>query len=228
MNLLDYNKAIMGKEFIGAAPSEPRYFIDKDKLTYFKFIFSIHDSFEALLRECDSHKVFYNKCDFISRMVPDEAKEEVFYTMKLGYFVEGIPSKLIYLVKKAKETYDTPNVAINYINKTELRKYLYEGALKNGLTVLDVFNNIYGYPVQLLTNICLKAKNGNAYEFFIKDKEEVCVVPEDIANAIPSMSDVGSLNYVKDVGVCVGDIPIRILADKCGIIFNEFDLRKGL
>lgn len=174
----------------------------------------------------ESVKEFTDACPVVKAFFKREVLEEVFYATKAGYFFEGVPSRLTYLLKKALQSYDTPNKALASINGSRLLPYLKQGILPEGVTVRTVINNICGYDVRLLTEAKLAVQNMNTIEVYVPDVDMVLVLPKEYEGVVGCRSDLETVCYEKDRGVLIRGQLFRTMYGKLGITRDDFDLRK--
>lgn len=174
----------------------------------------------------ESVKEFADSSPVLKTFFKREVLEEVFYATKTGYFFEGVPSRLTYLLKKALQSYDTPNKALASINGSRLLPYLKQGVLPEGVTVRTVINNICGYDVRLLTEAKLAVQNMNTIEVYVPGVDMVLVLPKEYEGVVGSWSDLETVCYEKGRGVLIRGQLFRTMYGRLGITEDDFDLRK--
>jgi len=196
------------------------------KLREFSEFLLAFEDVQARFQLTESVKEFTDACPIVKAFFKREVLEEVFYATKAGYFFEGVPSRLTYLLKKALQSYDTPNKALASINGSRLIPYLKQGILPEGVTVKTVVNNICGYDVRLLTEAKLAVQNMNTIEVYVPNVDMVLVLPKEYENAVGSRSDLETVYYEKGRGVLIRGQLFRTMYGKLGITRTDFDLRE--
>lgn len=227
MTLLELNSIISGKYKEEWKNNKKIRTIERDELDSFKRLLAISDVYQqAIIKQTESDEEFYEAYPLLAEVVPKEIQEDVFYAVKLGFFFEGVPCKLVYLLKKALMQYDTVNVAISSIDTRAWGRFLKAGSLSNNVTIQRIIENLKGSQVSLLNEFNRKVDAGKGlYEIYVENTDRVVVVPEDIANVIESIDDLRNVNYVKGVGVCVYETPLRTMSGRVGITVDEYNLR---
>lgn len=224
MNLLEMNDKILVPKKKVTKVAE----IKQDKLVDFKTLVAMSKMTESAFDVLEDANAFYKMFPDIKKLIGANICVEVFYACKLGYYYEGIPTKLLFILNKT--------VKVNgreHINKalnpavTLLRSYVDNAYQYSGekITVKDVLENIIGEPVALLTTSELKVKSSDCWEVYIKDAERVALLPEDIASML-SYSDCEKLSFDIGKGIMLEDIPVRTLNNRLGITRDDFDLRE--
>jgi hypothetical protein len=226
MTLLDKNELITGKF---AADSEtakkPLPVTTPDQLVQFRQLLAVDEIYEAMLNQTESPDEFYAACSMFAKTLKSyEEAADMFFAAKLGYTYDNIPSKLVYLLIKAKEAHKYPNTAISAIDWSVLKPFLRKDALRPGIKCIDVMNAVFGYSVNLLNAFRARTSNAHVFEYYIKNTDRVLVLPQELATKISSEDDVNSLEYVKNVGVCVRGVPVRTLFNKLGITTDDYNL----
>lgn len=228
MNLIELSNACNGRLIEGkkaVSPVEERL-TTIEELQRFKNTLAIHDIFQAAFQATENASEFYDSVELLKDTTPKAKREDIFYAAKLGFFYDGVPSKLVYLLKKSMKVNPSPNAVLSSILPSTLEAYVKVGALREGITVKTVLENLYGRPVTLFSDSIKKVDYDDFSEIYVANVDRVVLVPKDIAEKIVSIEDIENVQYVPDVGVCVGDIPLRVMGDRCGITYKEFDLRE--
>lgn len=224
MNLLEFNdKVLISKKDTVNVPK-----FDKDKLIEFKELIAIDDRIVNTFEHIDDSNAFYKIYPDVKKVLGAKICVEVFYACKLGFYYDGVSSKLVYILSKAIKDYgkDYPNLTINTAIKL-LKTYAGAQYKYNGdiIGVKDILDNLFGRNIQLLTSAKKKVKAGDCWEVYIPGIERVALMPEDIASMI-SYGDCDKLSFDINTGIMLGDIPVRTLNGRVGIVRDDFDLRQ--
>lgn len=151
--------------------------------------------------------------------------EEAFYRMKLGMKIDGVPSRAVFIIKKAVKVNGTefPNLTIQSVYKL-LEQYDDFYFINNGLeiTLIDIIEFILGKSVKLTTARRLRVDN----EVYIKDVDRIAIIPDDILDEVE-----GEIHYDPKRGL-IGNVhgvetELRILSNRIGVTTDDFDLRKA-
>jgi hypothetical protein len=227
MTLLDFNKIVEGKKFLGEETQSLKTLSVEDLETFRQYL-SIEDSMVSALASTDNAAEFYSAYPILKSLPYDsETRTELFYAAKLGKIYTDIPCRLVYLVSMALRKTPSPNRAFAVLKETNaLYKYLAPGAIKNNITIKQIVEDILKKEIKTVTAARRKVKYQDFYEIYVENIDNVVLVPEGIAECIDSHNDLKAVNYVEEKGVCVYDTPIRTLGGYFGITKNEFDLRE--
>ena len=227
MNLLEVNKIVEGRYDDDTATGTPAVAITQDDLYNFNLLLDIDRKYrEEGLYLTNSHTEFYNAFELFDAVVEDELKEELFYAAKLGFFIKGVPSRLVYLLQLAIRKYTYPNYALAAIDRRVLAKYLKRGVLADGITIKDVIENLLGKSYQPLTEYTRAACYDDVAEVFVENTDRVMLVRKEFFEYFSNREDAKTVTYVKDEGVKVQDKLVRTLGNQLGITADEYDLRE--
>lgn len=224
MNLLELNDAILyGRKKEISIP-----IISSEDLQLFKRTIAISAYNRKLFDSTDDANSFFAVCSDIKQIVGAKKCVECFYACKTGFYMKGIPAKLVYVLQKMTKEYgkEFPNVALNgsiqyikpYVNclfTVDNKQY----------DVKDVMENIYGKPIKLINTSVRKVAYGTVSEVYISDAERVAIMPGGISDTM-SQEDCEKLTYSTEYGIMLGDIPVRTLGNRLGITKDDFDLRE--
>lgn len=151
--------------------------------------------------------------------------EEAFYRFKLGFKIDGVPSRAVYIIKKAIGINGTefPNLTIQSVYKL-LEQYddFYFINSGNEVTLIDVIEYILAKPVKLTTARRPRVDN----EVYIKNVDRIAIIPDDILEEVE-----GEISYDAKRGL-IGNVhgvetELRILSNRIGVTTDDFDLRKA-
>ena len=226
MTILEINRIVEGKYPSDAKPGKPEKTATLEQLEEFKLLLSINDAYLQKLNQTEVAKEFYTACPLLDAVVEDDLKEDLFYATKLGFMYTGIPSKLVFLLKKGLKLVETPNRVIECMDMRLFGKYLKPGVLPEGITIKQILSNLIGTDYKTLTKARRKVKYKDFYEVYVDNTDRVVLLPECIAEQVDSSTDLKNVNYQKDIGVCVYNMPLRTFAGKLGITKDEYDLRE--
>lgn len=208
MKFLETLEYICGNKFTGdvSSKSKQRLVTDED-VDKFNSLKAIHASYTARLNLTEDYKQYYNWCPLM-RLMDDEVQEDVFYTVKLGYYIPNVPSKLVYLLDKCLKKYP-PNKAVEVIDKRLLQKYFKKGALP--CSIKDIMEYIYGSPISFVQEFKPVVLNKGDYEVLVKSEDKILIPYSDLGKSL--ISNPGAVETItwkgNQVGLCIGDTPIR-------------------
>lgn len=226
MTLLELNDIIAGryKESVGA--NAKRRDLTEEEFEAFRALLNIDDSYGKMLQQTEIASEFYETCPIIETLTDKEIQEDVFYAAKLGYYFVGVPSKLVYILRKAIRQYESPNLAISALDTRVIAKYLKEGALAEGITIKQVIEKLLGTNFELLSDYNRKVQFRTYYEVYIPNTDRVALIPSEIAGYIESYEDLKSLQFDSELGITIHGKPLRTLDGRLGVTVNDYDLRE--
>jgi hypothetical protein len=224
MNLLELNDAILyGKKKEVSIPV-----ISSEDLQLFKRTIATSAYIKKLFESTDDANSFFAVCADIKQVVGAKKCVECFYACKTGFYMKGIPAKLVYILQKVVKEYgkDFPNMALNgsiqYIKPYVNCLFVVDDKQYD---VKDVIENIYGKPIKLINTSVRKVDYGSTSEVYVSDVERVAIMPDGISGTM-SQEDCEKLTYCTEYGIMLGDIPVRTLGNRLGITKDDFDLRE--
>ena len=151
--------------------------------------------------------------------------EEAFYRLKLGMKVDGVPSRIIYILRKAIKENGTefPNLTLQSVYKL-LAQYDDYTFVNNGneITLINIVEYVFGKPVKLTTARRHRVDN----EVYVPNVNRIAIIPDDMLELVK-----GEISYEPSRGL-IGEvdgamIELRILSDRLGVTTDDFDLRKA-
>ena len=196
-----------------------------DDILQFKRLLRIDETYALSFNKTNSAKEFYDSYELFAAAFNDNVKEDVFYGAKLGFILEGIPSRLTYLLKLAIANAPTPSLAIQSVSPLAWGKALDKGYLPEGITIKDVLDELYGYETKLISKTQFKQDHHGFSEIYVANVDRICLLPSKIAGMFGTVEDINMIKYIPGKGVCFGEDPIRLFDGMKGITFDEFDLR---
>lgn len=228
-NVLEINKKASGKYDLSDGTSKPvSTCIDKD-VELFRSLLKTNEACTKAFTQTESSKEFFKAVPLITDYLKEANKtavmEDMFYSTKLGFFYEGVPSKLVFLLKKSLFKYKTPNAALAAIYPMSIQNFLKKGALPEGITIKTIMEACLSREIELLSSFKRKVIYDNLCEIYVANTNRVLVAPEEMMRELTSRSDLEAVEFVENIGVCVRSKPLRTFGGKIGIVTDEYDLR---
>lgn len=226
MVLTEINKNILSKDKQIIEHIEVK---DEDLKTFMELI-TISNTAKTYFNTTDDANTFYSLFPYIKDIIGKVNCVEIFYACKLGYYVKGVPSKLIWIINKMSKLYEGPCVnamiksASQFIKSYCNNSYKVDGDI---MTIKDIIESNLKYRINLITEEVPMVNYDTFSEIYVENVDRVLLVPKNIASLI-SLQDCKDISYIKDKGVCIKDIPIRTLGNRLGITKNDFDLRDAI
>ena len=172
---------------------------------------------------CESASDFYKVFPTFKEL--GLSSEEAFYRLKLGMKVNGVPSRIIFILRKAIKEYGTefPNLTLQSVYKllAQYDDYIF---MNDGheITLINIVEYVFGKPIKLTTARRLRVDN----EVFVVDANRIAIIPDDILEQVK-----GDITFEPSRGL-LGEVDgelleLRILSDRIGVTLDDFDLRKA-
>lgn len=217
---------ILGKEFTGEVKERVR--LDKHVLEDFLTMLDEDNIAKDFFNAYENANDFYETMIDFKHYIPKEQRQEVFYAAKMdGEYYSEIPSFCAYIVKKSYEVCNgIPNLLLKVIPTACLKEFFKEGYFSPGLTFRDVICNLCNENYNPISIKHPKNKIGNFTEFYIATTDMVAALPNSIADELPNEC----CETIKQtpVGLEVGGVLIRVMANHVGAINSTYDLRELL
>lgn len=219
--------------FVMEATAEPKQeravcFIDEvykkteKDFSAIKDILSVDSTAKQIFDATDDAKEFFKSVPLLKEIKVNNP--EAFYELKSGVRYKGIPSQIVYILRKAIDKYGTeyPNLTLWSCYKL-LRLYATNSYYVNG--ELHNFKDIIDFVFKDNVKLISTRKWHTDTEYYVNSEDKVAIIPEYIAESI-----VGNVGYHEDLGLYFitkeGNIQlVRTLAGRIGLIRNDFDLR---
>lgn len=240
MNLIDLNDRINLGNKANTLKNVPKRTMDAmstcrwveitdDDILLFQSLLNISNDIVNTFNNTDDVNSFLSVFPDIKEICGSNVVVECFYAVKLGYYVKGVPTKLLYILKKAfekEESVKYPNTilarCIGLIKPYTMKFYETD---TGKVTLKDIIENFTGYTIKLLTDSTTLVKTNGYYELWVPDAERVAILPEDIAKML-SEDDCDNIRFDLSKGLVLHDIPLRTFNGRIGITHDEFDLRE--
>lgn len=224
MLYLDLIEIVRGK-YKEKADTEGRYVsASVDDILQFKDMLQIDRVYADGFKKTESAAEFYEAYELFDKTFDKRLQESLFYGAKLGFFFEGVPNRLTFLLKKAASTSATPSITLQSVSPLAWGRFLKKGTLPDDICIKDVLDAIYGTETQLVDILQLRVRHREFSEVYVGNVDRICLLPNDIADTL-SIEDLQDVRYVPKVGVCVNNEPLRTFDGYKGITMDEFDLR---
>ncbi len=227
MTILEKNEIIRGK-YKESLNTTGKVLAASEDVQLFRKLLTYNDGYFKWFSQTEDYKEFYEAFELFDKAFHKNLKEDVFFAAKLGCIFEGVPSRLAFIIKKALRENPTNNTAIESIDERTFGSYLKKGSLPEGITILDVIEQLVGSSVQLISSHRRKVENRDgSYDIYVQNVDRIVIVPKDIGDMINSLEDLKNINYRKGIGVCIDDTPLRTLNGRVGVTVKEYDLRES-
>lgn len=196
-------------------------------------IMSINPAYQMAIKLTESNTMFYQACKDLKELIPAEYREDVFYAIRLGYTMDGIPSKLVTILQKAKAIHNYPNVALSMIPEEELSVFSQDGILPVGITITDVVCNVWKSDIKIMSPYRKRVEHAKDVEVYVENKidngkeslfDTVILLPKDISDTMQDR-DITNIIYDTEKGIILGDTILRKVNGRFGITKSDIDMR---
>lgn len=214
---------ITGKAYIEGEKKTPT--MDKEVFKRFLEMLNSDPIAKQFFDVYEHHLDFYTTATDFKNNIPKELQAECFYAAKVGSYIYGVPSYLVYMVKKAYESVgNIPNLIIKALPINLLKDCFTKGYLVEYVTLRDVICNVCNEQYTPLCDVKPKNRVGDYTELYVKSTNMVAAVPNKIADALDNDN---VLNIVETPnGLAVGGILLRTMCNYAGAINSTYDLRE--
>lgn len=224
MIFLDLVEIVKGKYKEQSNASGKHQLTTVEDIQQFKSMLMIDKAYLDGFKRTESAAEFFEAYELFDRSFSKILQEDVFYGSKLGYYFEGVPCRLTYLLKKAVVGNPTPSIALQSISMLAWGSFLKAGFLPEGIKIKDVLDAVYGAETVLIDYLQMRVRHEEFSEIYVGNVDRICLLPNRIADTL-NIEDLQEIRYVPKVGVCVGKEPLRTFGGCNGLTLDEFDLR---
>lgn len=140
------------------------------------------DGYDAILNQCEDYSTFIKTAPDMERFV---CSEECFYSLKIGFSIAEVPSKLIYTLQSIYKETHCCNVILQCLRKSELEKVLTVGYLKDGWTIGDVIKVFVDRSFVPLTESEPFYFNAYGVEWLDTSTGDIYFIPKRVADKFP-------------------------------------------
>ena len=207
---------VSGKEFQQVSTDTFQEFYDK---------LQQYETAQYILSQVESYTDFYNFCPDFAVWFPKSEQQELFYAAKNGSMVLGVPSKLVYLLKRALAEYPAPNLAIKYLPIRTLTSYFSQGAFAEGISLYAIICNLIHSSYTVFDKNHRKNQCNGFTEIYIKYEDMVALVSDEIAIQLDD-DFIKTIKLTRDGLMGEGGVLISKLGGREGIVNSFYDLRK--
>ena len=211
--------------------------VDKDTMLYYVSLVKTYDlsnSFE----HTNDFTTFFSKNELLKKLIPLNMRMQAFYFAKLGFVVEGMPSKLLFMINELNKTLvckNSPNRILLSLGVDVLTKFAKGGStfLSPNYCIKDALDLILGYEVKLITDTRLCVVNANLCEVLVKTELNSDVIvwfDKCFMEERGNLDFLKSLCYREELGVYTminnKATPLRTIGVTGGkIVVDDYDLR---
>jgi hypothetical protein len=220
MKIIEYAPYIKGiKKF----PKRDHIEVTSEDLLNFSELVQGFSDAKEMLDEMKLASTFFNKYPTIKQMTPSKIQEELFYILKNGKVVTGIPAKFVWVLREAKKI-----GSVNYVFKLArsewLEEFFSEGYLGKGLKLEDAFTYVSGEESHVpLEEGRFAIKMGSHYDVYIQSVDAIAMLPAKLVDML-SNTDIENIEVTKH-GLSINGKPIASMGDYLGAINSTYDLR---
>ena len=224
MNIIELNKIILGSEKEEIVCP----LITKEDIEQFQNLLFVNSQIKSVFEACEDASSFYKGFADFASLIEKEKREDIFYAVKMGTYYQGIPNRLLYILRRlitAVGNRKLPNHIIE-LGDNLLVPYMKCDYISEAgkFTFKDILDNVCSQSVNLITDSAYSVKiSGEVYEVFIPGVERVALLPADIGERL-SYEDCLNLQYDFELGVHLNGVPLRTYGNRIGVILNDFDL----
>lgn len=232
MNLIEFNdKQLAGKKEIKGFKNP----VTVEDIEMFQKLIHMQKDIENSFNLTDDSNSFFAAYPDIKKIMGNEVGTECFYACKLNSLFQGVPNRIVYIIKKSVNYFKSvnPNKILNsvlpYISAYAEVEFT-DG--EETFIVKDILENVIGKPCQLITDSVRKVYGGKNDicewdEVWVPTANCVALLPKDISDLI-SLEDCRRLDYDSKLGVHLDNVPLRTFNNRIGITKYEFDLREAI
>lgn len=164
-------------------------------------------------------KQIFDHPDAFNQAMPDATiGDEVFWAIKNGCIVEGLPGIVLYAFDQLWEQTKSPNLMLQQSTATVLKH-----AFNSSIHVRDVICSFYCPEYVPFEPHRLKCWMGSHGEIYLPKYKRVLLLPAPIFSSIDE-DDISSIAYEGNQ-LTIGGVLLSSIAGFKGVAYNAFDLR---
>jgi hypothetical protein len=177
------------------------------------------------LNATNSPKSFFAAELELAHETPVEWQPNVFWMLKLGYYVEGVPCEITAVVEWLDNTYGTVNALANAFTPAQILK-LFGGQENCIMSMKDMVSRILDRSFTPIRDIVYKVPNGDIYDVYIESTDRIALMQASLADKLEH-ADIESITEEKGV-LCLGTRPVATLLGGVGATHGIYDLSRVL
>lgn len=244
MRIIDYSKLIEGKQFTGKCKKVPFRGNEETLELAYKMLYWSPNVITNLNRTQNAN-AFYSVEPDLEYEIPVEQKEEVYYSIKLGYICRECPAKILYYIDNVYRLYKSFNLVVKVLPKSMLSELFKEGYIEEGYSLKDIINTIWSskwrvntddvqllgkdtahkctwYPVS--SEKLYSPNSNNCWDIYIESTDMIAIVPEKLKQILTCNTDTIENLTVSNNSIMLLDIPIKTLGGYIGATNSTYDL----
>lgn len=192
MKITEYAPYILGEVTTRQGLVEP-YRLTTERFNEYFDIFAKSRTADQVMRVCESSKAFFYVEDTLKRYVSKEERDEFFFSIKNGFFYEGVPSISLYKILKAYNLYKLPNLIFKIFSKTACDVFFTDNHLSNDICWRDIICNVISDSYKPVTDVDVKVRYEDFSEVYIAADDMIAAIPNEIADSL-SFEDIKGLH----------------------------------
>ena len=222
LTILELAPYIKGEQKLEVEYSKPK--LKEDQFQEFWNKLNMNNTYKTLLECSQFYKDYFQVCYDLAKMFDRELHSELFYAAKVGYFYEGVPTYLVYMIKECLKEYPFGNLLIKRIPTPLLNQYFREGALGN-VSLYDIIAKELGTSYQVIDKGHLYSEYETYAELYIPNEDMVAIVPNDLIQSLTT-DYIESLSMYEDGLASADGVYLGKLGGYHGACNSYYDLRK--
>jgi hypothetical protein len=218
MTILDMEPYILGNKHIEDETSPVRATSD-DFQTWVDAV-NVREGAKELMSVIETPKQFFELEPDIAHIVKRNYREEMFFSVKNGFFSTCVPAKCIYMINKLYSKYKLCSL----IPKMLPRYVFGKNYIAGGFTLHDTIATLCDKRYYPLAQHRLSLNFGDYREVYIESTDMVAAIPSVIASGF-SEDEIRAIE-ADEYGLKIHDVYIGFMGGYNGACNSIYDLRK--
>ncbi|MDR1523269.1 MAG: hypothetical protein LBS29_04895 [Endomicrobium sp.] len=179
---------------------------------------------KAILYRTEVSKQFFDFNIDFKGLIPRNEREEMFYSLKNGFYSPYVPAKCIFYVKKAYDLYRICNLIVKLIPEDVLLPMFCKGYFVNNFYLIDVIRTFCDENYEPVSKSNLINKYEEYSEVYVWKTDMIACIPTKISKRL-NYHNVMDLD-VDEQGLKLRNIYLKFMEGYIGVCNSTYDLRR--
>lgn len=181
------------------------------------------ETFDYTIKNVQTCSDFMKLQPDIAEAIPRSLQEEMFYSLKLGFYSPEVPAKCIYIMKTLFEKHGSFSLALKALPVSTFNLF-FQTRYFSGVTMRDIAKTFCDPDFEPFSPSKLRLKHKDYDEVYVTSEDMVALLPKAISE---KLTDTDLPRIVKEkTDLMIDGLKIRQMGQYFGAVNSTYDLRE--
>ena len=181
------------------------------------------ETFDYTIKNVQTCSDFMKLQPDIAEAIPRSLQEEMFYSLKLGFYSPEVPAKCIYIMKTLFEKHGSFSLALKALPVSTFNLF-FQTRYFSGVTMRDIAKTFCDPDFEPFSPSKLRLKHKDYDEVYVASEDMVALLPKAISE---KLTDTDLPRIVKEkTDLMIDGLKLRQMGQYFGAVNSTYDLRE--